>query len=73
MMDIGNPWSLSTSFKNTIATSSVVKGLLSAKKWAYLVNLSITTMMVSQPLALGNPLIKSTEILVHWYCGIGKD
>jgi len=41
------------------------------KKWAYFVILSTTNNIVSFPIALGKPLMKSIAKLAHTFSGIG--
>ena len=72
-MDLGTPWSLTTSRKNRFATwwASVV--LRHGMKWAILENLSTTTNTTSLPRhVLGKPKTKSIEMSSHGATGTGK-
>ena len=71
-MERGMPWSLTTSRTKAAATVIAVKGCLSPIKWAYLLNLSTTTKMVSLPSDFGNPSMKSKDISYQTCCGIDR-
>ena len=71
-MERGMPWSLTTSWTKAAATVTAVKGCPSHIKGAYLLNLSTTTKMVSQPSDFGNPSMKSKNISSQTCCGIGR-
>jgi hypothetical protein len=72
MMVLGRPCSLNTSLKNNLATCATLKSVAMGKKCEKFVNLSTTTKMKSFPYALGNPVMKSMDILSHLCSGIGK-
>ena len=73
MIDVGSPCSLNTWSINKSATCGASTLLRVAIKWAILLNRSITTQIVSFCLwVLGNPTMKSTEILFQLDSGICK-
>jgi hypothetical protein len=48
-----------------LAIVKAVKGCFMGRKWPYLLNLSMTTNMVSKLWDFGDPSIKSKEMLVQ--------
>jgi len=58
--------------KNNCATLNAVKGCASGMKCAYLVSLSTTTKITSNPPDLGSPSIKSMLMVDHGCDGIGR-
>jgi hypothetical protein len=67
------PCSLNISFMNTWAISISLQVDLIGMKWADLLNLSITTIMASFCLVdVGNPVMKSMEMVSHFHSGMGK-
>jgi hypothetical protein len=70
IMVLGRQCNLNTSLKNNSATYVALKSVAMEKKCANFVNLSITTKMKSFPCALGNPVMKSMDILSHLCSGI---
>jgi hypothetical protein len=56
----------------SLATVWDVQGWDSARKWAYLRSLSITTMITFFVPDLGKPLIKSIEMEDYTMLGIGR-
>ena len=61
------------SLKNNLATCEAVYQAKMAKKWAYFVNWSTTTKMQSLPYTMGNPVMKSIEMLSHFSSRMGND
>jgi hypothetical protein len=58
---------------NMLAISIALQVDLTGIKWADLLNLSTTTMMVSFCLVdVGNPMMKSMEMVSHFHSGIGR-
>jgi hypothetical protein len=70
-MVLGNPCNLKTSLKKR-STYAALKSVAMGKKSANFVNLSTTMKMQSLPCSLGNPVIKSMEILSHFFSGMGS-
>lgn len=60
------------SLQNRAATILAVKGCDRKRKWQYLLNLSTTTRMVSNPLEEGRPTMKSKEMSSQSRLGIGR-
>jgi hypothetical protein len=71
-MVLGKPCSLKTSLKNNYATCAALKSVAMEKKCANLVNLSTTTKIQYLPCALGNPVLKSIDMLSHLCSGMGR-
>lgn len=71
-IDVGIPWSRTTLAINALATTTAVNGCLKATKWAYLVYWSTITIITVYPLEDGNPSIKSIEMSVHIWAGMGN-
>jgi hypothetical protein len=71
-MVLGKPCSLKISLRNKSATCVALKSLAMEKKCANLVNLSTTTKIQSFSCALGNPMMKSIEMLSHLCSGMGR-
>ena len=71
-MVLGKPCSLNISLKNKYATFAALKSMEMEKKCANLVNLSTTTKIQSLSYALGNPVMKSIEMLSHLCSGMGR-
>lgn len=71
-MERGKPCNLMISLQNKAATVLAVKGCDRARKWLYLLKLSATTRMVSNPLEEGKPTMKSREISSQIRLGIGR-
>ena len=72
MMVLGRPCSLNTSLKNNSATCVALKSVAMGKKCENFVNLSTTMKIQSFPYALGNPVMKSMDMLSHLCSRIGK-
>lgn len=72
MILIGKPCNLYTFFSKISANSLAEKGWVKAIKWAYLLHLSTSTIMVSFPSDFGNPSIKSIDIWVQACWGTVK-
>jgi hypothetical protein len=72
MMVLGSPCSLNTSLKNNSATCVALKFVAMGKKCANFLKLSTTMKMKSFPCALGNPVMKSMDILSHLCSRIGR-
>jgi hypothetical protein len=73
MISLGIPCSLNISFMNILAISIALQVDLTGIKWADLLNLSSTTMMASFCLVeVGNPVMKSMEMVSHFHSGIGR-
>ena len=66
------PWSYTSTQTKAATTVTAIKGCLSPIKCAYLLNLSTTTKMVSQPSDFDNPSMKSKDISSQTCCGIGR-
>lgn len=64
-MDLGMLCSLRTPSINFSAILLVVKGWVKVRKWADLLSLLMTTMMIFLPCEMGNLLIKSSVMLSH--------
>lgn len=71
-MEWGTPCSLMTFSQKARATYAALKGWQSGTKCAYLVSLSMTTMIASYPSDFGSPLTKSMVKSCHGSCGMGK-
>jgi hypothetical protein len=71
-MYFDNLWSLNTSLKNNFATCATLYYEDMEKKFANLVNRSTTTYMQSMPCTLGKPVMKSMDMLSHFYFGMGN-
>lgn len=71
-MDLGYPWSLTTSLVNAFAPVLVSKGCLNVMKWPYLLRRSTTINMVSHPWERGKPSTKSMLILSHICFGMDR-
>ncbi|BAU02016.1 hypothetical protein VIGAN_11141900 [Vigna angularis var. angularis] len=71
-MVIGIPCNLITSFTNTAAIDLAVYGCLMGIKCPYLLSLSTTTSIVSNPCDLGNFTTKSILMSSHTALGMGK-
>lgn len=61
-MEHGNPWSCTTSSKNTRATEPAVYGCANGTKWAYLEKRLTMVRMTDFLLTCGSPSMKSIEI-----------
>jgi ribosomal protein L13E len=57
---------------NASATVLALQGLFKGMKWQYFERRSTTTKIVSNPLDLGKPVIKSKETSSQMAVGIGK-
>ena len=67
------PCSLNISCMNTWAISIALQVDLTGMKWEDFLNLSTTTMMASFCLVkVGNPVMKSMEMVSHFHYGIGR-
>jgi hypothetical protein len=72
-ISLGIPCSLNISFMNMLVISIALQVDLTGIKWADLLNLSTTTMMASFCLVdVGNPVMKSMEMVSHFHFGIGR-
>jgi hypothetical protein len=71
-MVLGKPCSLKTSLKNKSVTCAALHFVVMEKKCANLVNLSTTTKIQSLPCALGNPVMKSMDMLSNLCSGMGS-
>ena len=71
-MVFGRPCNLKTSLKNSLATYAALKSMAMEKKCANFVNLSTTMKMQSFPCVLGNPVMKSMDIISHLCSVMGK-
>ena len=71
-MDLGIPYSLNTFYMKAVATLAVVKGWDNGRKCTYLVSLSTTTKMTSNPWDLGKPSIKSILMSNQGFSRISK-
>ena len=70
---LGIPCSLNISFMNMLAISIALQVDLTGIKWVDLLNLSTTTMMASFCLVdVGNPVMKSMEMVSHFDSEIGR-
>jgi hypothetical protein len=70
-ISLGIPCSLNISFMNMLAISIALQVDLTEIKWVDLLNLSTTTMMASFCLVdVGNPVMKSMEMVSHFHSGI---
>jgi hypothetical protein len=72
MMVLGRPCSLNTSLKNNSANCATFKYVAMGKKCENFINLSTNKKMQSFPCALGNPVMKSMDILYHLCSGIAR-
>jgi hypothetical protein len=73
MISLGIPYSLNISFMNMLAISITLQVDLTGIKWADFLNLSTTTMMASFCLVeVGNPVMKSMEMVSHFHYEIGR-
>jgi hypothetical protein len=73
MISFGIPCSLNISFMNMLAMYISLQVDLTGIKRADLLNLSTTTMMASFYLVdVGNPVMKSMEMVSHFHSGIGR-
>jgi hypothetical protein len=71
-MVLGNPCNLKNSLKKISATCAALKSVAMGKKCANFINLSTTPKMQYLPYALGIPMIKSMEIVSHFFSGMGS-
>jgi hypothetical protein len=66
------PWGLKTLSMKTCATIEALNECCKEEKKAYLQTWLTTTMMTNLFLSLGKPTIKSIEISIQIFVGIGK-
>jgi len=72
-ISLGIPCSLNISFMNMLAISISIQVNLLGIKWVDFLNLSTTSMMASFCLVdVGNPVMKSTEMVSHFHSRIGR-
>ena len=67
----GNPYSFYTLSLNNLASPSADVFSIVEIKWTIFVNLSTTTKIESYPCAIGSLVIKSANICVQGFLGIG--
>jgi len=72
-MVLGRPCNLKIYSKYNWAIEAAVKGFVKEIKWVYWLSRFTTTKMVSLPLNLGSPSIKSREMPTQTTSGMGND
>jgi hypothetical protein len=71
-MVLGRPCNLEISLRNSLTTYVALKSVAMEKKCANFVNLSTNTKMQSFPYALDNLVMKSMDMLSHFFYGMDK-